>query len=391
MLKEIIKKLPGVRVVANKLNAQSKQVATLKKANTGLKKQLLQNSRRLAETEKKISHMEQMLQQIKKKAVITNKQAGKTEKIFAEIEKKNAALEKKLSLQEGKLSRLLVSARSSLSPEQREILLKWQYAKFRHKKLDLDNPCTYNEKMQWLKLYWNPEIKSRLTDKYLVREFVKEKAGEKYLIPLLGVWDSFEDIEFENLPERFVLKANHGCGMNLIVPEKSSLNYTEASTQMKDWLLTDFSLHALELHYHNIHPRVIAEEYIENFDGDVFDYKFWCFKGKVHYIQFLAERKVKLHMAFFDRDWNLMPFVYSYPRYTKEVPKPDNLSEMIDLAEKLAAGFEHVRVDLYRMNNGNIKFGEMTFTSAAGFCNWNPPEWDLKLGNLFNLPEVSLP
>lgn len=121
-------------------------------------------------------------------------------------------------------------------------------------------------------------------------------------------------------------------------------------------------------------------------DEDLFDYKFWCFGGRVEYIQFLENRAHGLKMAFFDRDWNLMPFVYSYPRNERPVPRPDNLQEMIMLAEALAEGFPHVRVDFYRLDDGRVLFGEMTFTSMSGYCKWDPPEADLEMGRLFDLP-----
>ena len=195
-----------------------------------------------------------------------------------------------------------------------------------------------------------------------------------------------DDINFDALPDRFVLKANHGCGWNIIVKDKSTINILDVRRRINRWLTTCFSfVGSFEMQYYGIKPRVIAEEYMENAGGDIYDYKFWCFKGRCHYVQFLSERQKHLKMVFFDRDWNIMPFVYDHPRNENPPPRPDNLDDMISLAEKLAEGFEYVRVDFYRLNDGTVRFGEMTFTSANGQCRWDPPEWDLKIGRLFDV------
>lgn len=155
------------------------------------------------------------------------------------------------------------------------------------KKLDLDNPRTYNEKIQWLKLYDSTPLKTRLADKYLVRDWVKEKIGEEYLVPLLGVWDSFDEIDFDALPQSFVLKANHGCGWNLIVKDKRLLDREDARRKFQTWMKLNFAYrNGLELHYMNIRPRIIAEAYLENDHDDLNDYKVFCFggEGPAHYV-----------------------------------------------------------------------------------------------------------
>lgn len=146
----------------------------------------------------------------------------------------------------------------------------------------------------------------------------------------------------------------------------------------------------MEPQYKNIKPRIIAEEYLENDDHDLYDYKIWCFGGEPKYIQFLSERNTNgLKMAFYDTQWNRQEFVYDHPRLNHEAEKPDNLDEMLEIAAKLAKDFCHVRVDLYHLNNGEIKFGEMTFTSCSGSCNWDPPEYNKILGDMITLPEKS--
>ena len=267
------------------------------------------------------------------------------------------------------------------------------YKKIMHKPLNLNNPQTFNEKIQWLKLYDSTPIKTQLADKYLVRDWVKEKIGEKYLIPLLGVYDKFEDIDFYKLPKQFVIKCNHGCGFNIIVKDKSKLNLADTKEKLDKWLNTNFAFqYGYELHYRDIKPKIIIEQYIENkgSNGDLYDYKFWCFNGKVKYIQFLSERNLDgLKMAFYDRNWIKQHFVYSYPLDEKIIKKPNNLKEMIQLAETLSKDFNHVRVDFYRLDNGHIYFGEMTFTSASGLCKWNDEKINKYFGALIKLPELA--
>lgn len=276
-----------------------------------------------------------------------------------------------------------------LHPDHYADELKNWYKRWSGKHLNLENPQTFNEKIQWLKLYDSTPIKTRLADKYLVRDWVKEQIGEKYLISILGVWERFDDIDFDKLPDKFVLKANHGCGWNIIVREKSTFDKETAKRKFNDWLNTNFAfVNGLELHYKGIPPKIIAEAFIENEGSDLYDYKIYCFNGTPAFIIFLAERQVGLKMAFYDLDWNLLPFTYSYPQYKKLVAKPDNLDEMIYIAKKLCKGFVYVRIDLYRLDDGSLKFGEMTFTPASGQCEWNPPEYDLILGQMIVLPKI---
>lgn len=268
-------------------------------------------------------------------------------------------------------------------------LKKW-YFSYMGYELNLNFPQTYNEKIQWMKLYENSSQKTKLADKYLVREWVASKIGENYLVSLLGVWDNFEEINFDELPEQFALKANHGCGWNIIVKSKKEFDQKGAGKSFQNWLSTNFAYrNGLELHYKDIPPKIIAEQFLHNGDGDLYDYKVWCFNGVAKFIMFLAERNSDnghgLKMAFYSRDWDLLPFVYSYPQYTQPVPKPDNLDELIYVSEKLSKGFNHVRVDFYRLDDGTLIFGEMTFTSAGGRCLWNPPSQDLLLGEMIDL------
>ena len=256
--------------------------------------------------------------------------------------------------------------------------------------LNLANPRTYNEKLQWMKLYDSTPLKTQLADKFMVREWVKEKIGENYLIPLLGAWDSFDEIDFDKLPNSFVLKANHGCGWNIIVKDKTDFDYNAAKEKFDNWMKQNFAYkYGIELHYLNIPPKIIAEEYLENNDDDLYDYKVFCFNGKAEHVMYLSERKHGLKMAFFDLEWNKLDFTYSFPKNEAEIKKPANLDLLISLSEKLAEGFPHVRVDFYILNDGSLKFGELTFTSASGSCKWNPPEQNVIYGELIKLPSKS--
>lgn len=265
-------------------------------------------------------------------------------------------------------------------------LAKWYHASTGDV-IDFKNPVTFNQKLQWCKVYDRNPLKTKLADKYLVREWVRDKIGSQYLVPLLGVWDSFDEIDFSKLPKKYALKCNHGSGWNIIVDDKNPLNKEEAKRKIDQWMSENFAYKAgFELHYKDIVPKIIAEEYMENYGGDIYDYKFYCFDGRVEYIHFLMDRKKELRMGYYDREWKLQKFVHNHPRIEQKIEKPSNLDEMIRLAEILSQGFPYVRVDFYRLNDGTIKFGEMTFTPASGTQDWNPPEANYMLGKLFHLP-----
>jgi hypothetical protein len=282
----------------------------------------------------------------------------------------------------------------SLPPEKYESALKRWYFISTGKKLDLDSPRTFNEKIQWLKLHDSTPLKTRLADKYLARDWIKEKAGEEYLIPLLGVWDKFDDIDFDTLPDRFALKANHGSGWNIVVRDKSKLNIPQARENFGQWLKTNYAFKSgFELHYKDIKPKIIAEEYIENPDGnDLYDYKFYCFNGEPVYIWLAVGRGTPhLQWDIYDLEWNLQPLKNGfYPNIHKKPGKPQKLAEMIDLVKKLCADFVFVRVDLYYVDS-KIYVGELTFTPASGIKAWSPDSYDLTYGEMLRLPPCSKP
>lgn len=262
-----------------------------------------------------------------------------------------------------------------------------------HYPLNLSNPITFNEKMQWLKLFDSTPLKTRLADKYLVREWIAEKIGEEYLISLLGVWNSFEEINFEELPQRFVLKTNHGSGYVILVNDKNEINYKEMKKKVDQWMKENFAFKlGFELQYKDILPKIVVEEFINSESEGLSDFKIHCFNGKPEFIQIIGERDLEKHSAkevFFDTKWNVLDCTYTYPNPDKEsikkIKEPIQLNQMLVIAEKLADGFKYVRVDLYLLENGTIKFGEMTFTAASGFDHWNPQEYDKKWGELIKI------
>lgn len=269
----------------------------------------------------------------------------------------------------------------------RKELEAW-YEKTVKEPLNLDNPQTFNEKMQWLKLYDSTPLKTRLADKYLVRDWIKEKIGEQYLVPLLGVWDCFDDIDFDKLPNSFVLKANHGSGWNIIVKDKTKFDTESAKKKFNIWMHKNYAFQAgLELHYMNIPPKILAEKYIEEFD-QVYDYKFMCFDGKVKFIWVDTDRFTNHHRTLFTANWERMNVTIGYPRPNYEIPKPEKLDEMLNLATVLAQGFAHVRVDFYYVK-GTIYFGEMTFTSESGTTRATPRAFERQMGDWIVLPPKS--
>jgi hypothetical protein len=255
--------------------------------------------------------------------------------------------------------------------------------------LDLDKPRTFNEKQQWLKLYDSTPIKTELTDKYLVRAWIKKMIGEEYLIPMLGVWTCFDDIDFNKLPEKFVLKCVHGSGMNIIVRDKDELNRKEAKKKIDFWMKTSYGIGPMqEWHYRDIPHRVIAEEYMENIEGDLYDYKVYCFNGQPAFIQVITGRAEGGHTAFYTLDWEEAGFTATiFTPLTRKPEQPKQLKRMIELAKKLSKEFCFVRVDFYLMGDNKIYFGEMTFTPASGAIVWIPNGTNERLGDMIRLPQ----
>lgn len=263
-----------------------------------------------------------------------------------------------------------------------------QYYEKVGKNIDWKNLQTYTEKMQWAKIYDKDPRKTIFSDKVKVRDYVRNTIGDEYLIPVYGVWKDYDEIDFSQLPQKFVLKTNNGSNTNVIVKNKSIINHRELRKKFRRWLKTDYSLLCgFELQYRNIEPRIIAEKYIETLDGDLRDYKFLCFNGTVYYCWVDIGRYAEHKRNVYDLNWNLQPWnQFTYGNYDGNIERPKNFEKMIEIAEKLCYGFSHVRVDLYNVN-GKIYFGEMTFTNGSGFEPIIPEEYNKMLGDLWDLSD----
>ena len=247
--------------------------------------------------------------------------------------------------------------------------------------INWDNPISYNEKMNFSKIYCFSDIKTKLTDKYLVRNWIKEIIGKKYLIPILGVYDSFKQINFNNLPSQFVIKCNHDCASVTLVDNKNEINLRELKIKYDYLIRRNYALLGYELHYNNIKPKIIIEKYLGK---SINDYKFQCFNGMPYWCAVDCDRFGNHRRNIYDLNWNLMPFNKGSINSGDKIEKPTNYNEMIMIVKKLCKGFDQVRVDLYDVD-GKIYFGEMTFTPASGMTGFRPKEWDKKLGDLWNL------
>lgn len=255
---------------------------------------------------------------------------------------------------------------------------------------NLDNPTTFNEKLQWLKLYYRNPILTTLVDKYAVKKYVSDKIGEKHIIPTIGVWDHFDEIDFDALPDQFVLKCTHDSGGLVICKDKSKLDMQVAKEKIENSLATDFYKAGREWPYKNVKPRIIAEKYMEDESGyELKDYKFFCFNGSCEYFKIDFDRQKSHHANYFNRACELMPFgeVVCPPDYNRELKIPSNIGEMINKAEQIAVSINNafVRVDLYNIN-GQVYFGEITFYPASGVGKFEPVEWDTIFGEQIVLP-----
>ena len=260
--------------------------------------------------------------------------------------------------------------------------------------LNLENPKTFNEKLQWLKLYYNDPLCTKCADKYEVRDYVKNLIGEEYLIPLLGAYDNAEDIDFDSLPNQFVLKVNWGSGQNIIVKDKSKLNIEDTKKTLNEWmkLKSNHYYYFYEWPYKNIKPKILCEKYMANENiENLTVYKTFCFGSKPYLFQVIIDDKTeKERINYYDLNWNKLILKQNFQNFDHDMPKPPTLDLMIEFAEKLSKGFPYfVRVDFYEVNN-KIYFSEYTFYSDAGLAKFTPDDWDIKLGNLINLPKEKM-
>lgn len=265
--------------------------------------------------------------------------------------------------------------------------------KFRLKmgrKLDLKNPQTFNEKLQWLKLYDRNPLYTTLVDKQEVKKYITEKIGAEYVIPTLGVWDRPEDIDFDSLPNQFVMKCTHDSGGLVICKDKSKLDVEQVKKKMAKTLKLKYYYMHREWPYKNVKPKIFAEKYMEQKQEDgqecLTDYKFFCFDGKVKVMYIANEKATPPSTDYFDVDFNHIDLITRDKNAPVPPAKPEQFEKMVELAEKLSQGIPCVRVDFYYVNK-QIYFGEFTFFHNAGFCSLKPYNWETTLGSWIKLPE----
>ena len=255
------------------------------------------------------------------------------------------------------------------------------------KKLNLKNPQTFNEKLQWLKLNDRKDIYTTMVDKYEVKNYVSKIIGEEYIIPTLGVWDKFEDIDFKKLPNKFVLKCTHDSGSVFIIKDKSMIDYNQLNKKINKALKKNFYYLGREWPYKNVKPRIIAEPYLEDYKYDELrDYKLFVFNNKHALTLICSERSKKVKFTFFDNKGKFLDIHQCGAENDANVELPINYKKMIKLAEKLSKDTIQVRVDFYEIND-KIYFGELTFFDSSGMGEYNPEEWDYKIGEMIKLPK----
>ena len=271
-----------------------------------------------------------------------------------------------------------------------KVYLKLMYKLNIGKKLDLKNPKTFNEKIQWLKLNDRKDIYTTMVDKYEAKKYVADLIGEEYIIPTLGVWDKFEDIDFDKLPNQFVLKCTHDSGGLVICRDKSSLDIEAAKKKINKCLKRNYYKVGREWPYKNVRPRIIAETFIEDEKNLVpEDYKIYCFNGKPKYIVVFHDRFNDANIlseTVYDLNWNPQGVSFDNHFQPSSIvePKPRKLEELIKICSKICKDFAQVRVDFYIVNN-NIYFGEITLSTASGFQPMIPESLDFKLGEMVDL------
>lgn len=253
-------------------------------------------------------------------------------------------------------------------------------------RINLRTPTTFNDKLNWIKLYDRNPFYTTLSDKYLVRDYIAQTAGPQYLNKLIAVYNTPQEIDWTSLPDRFVLKVNHGCKFNIICRDKAKLDIPLAIRKLERWLPDNGYYHAREWPYKDIQPCILCEEYL---DGDpqwgLLDYKFFCFNGEPAYIAVDYDRFTYHTQFFYNPDWERQPFVQGFPTPDTDAPRPQELDIMLHIARKLSTDIPFCRVDLYNFDH-RVLFGEITFFPHGGFQKIEPLEYDYKLGEMIQLP-----
>ena len=273
-----------------------------------------------------------------------------------------------------------------------EAYIKLHYRLKMRRKLNLTNPKTFNEKLQWLKINDKNPLYTQLVDKYEVRRYIADTVGEEYLIPLLGMWERFEDIDFDELPDQFVLKCTHDSGSVVICKDKAQFDIQKAGEKLSKQLKRNYYWVGGEWPYRDIKPRIIAEEYIEDESGRLLDYKFLCFGGVTKLIQVNFDRFTFSGKNLYTPEWEFVDVEYNYPNNKDRIiNKPEKLYEMLQLSDKIASnsGAAFIRVDWF-LAHGRLYSGELTLTPANGAGKFIPESYDAQLGSWIELPSSSM-
>ena len=272
-----------------------------------------------------------------------------------------------------------------------ETYLKLLYSAKLRKQLDIEDPKTFNEKLQWLKLYDRKPIYTTMVDKFASKQYVSERIGEEYVVPALGgPWYSFDEIDFDALPDKFVLKTNHDSGGVMLCRDKATFDKEKARGFFERHLNKNYFWSCREWPYKNVKPCIFAEKYMEDSQtGELRDYKFFCFDGEVRALYVASERHKKgeeVKFDYFDADFHHIDCLQMHPNATTQPEKPEHFDRMKHLASILSKGFPHLRVDFYE-SNGALYFGELTFYHFAGLVPFEPAKWDEIFGSWITLPE----
>ena len=270
--------------------------------------------------------------------------------------------------------------------------LKIMYFYHMKKRLNFENVTTFNEKLQWLKLHDRKEIYTTMVDKYEVKKYVADLIGGEYVVPTYGIYESYNEIDFDVLPNQFVLKVTHYGGSRgvFIIKDKNTINYSNIENEIEKLLKENLYNYSREWPYKNVKPRIIIEKYMKNEDEEELkDYKLFCFNGKPKIILVCSERFSSSNMCetWFDEDWNLMDIIEGNHRVDKNIKPPQSFKKMKYLASQLSKNIPFVRIDFYEVNS-KIYFGEMTFFPASGFEKFEQKEWDKKLGEMIDLEKI---
>lgn len=268
-----------------------------------------------------------------------------------------------------------------------EKYLKLLYRKMLEKNLNIENPQTFNEKLQWLKLNDRKDIYTTMVDKFRVKEYVSDIIGEQYIIPTLGIYNSFNEIDFEGLPEKFVMKCTHDSGSTIVCTDKKNLNKEEIKKKINKALKYNYYYGGREWPYKNVARKILIEKFIiDDKLEELRDYKFFCFNGEAKFFKIDFDRFSNHKANYYDKELNLLEFGEEVcpPDINKNLMIPKDIYKMFELAEKLSNGLKFARIDFYYTNE-KIYFGEITFYPASGFGKFTPAEWDEKLGKMIEL------